>query len=152
MDPYGLELIKNRHWFESQKAYHTLIGYAKGQLNSVENCVTGKLGTKRKELVKEFGYDVKYAMHTIRILRMAREFFGTGNLKVYRENDIEELLFIRNGGLKKDEWIDLANQEIQLALWAADKKILPPEPNTEAIKEFCNRTILELNQCKMEND
>src|ERR1022692_1604041 len=99
----GRLLIDNRNFFESSLAYKTLIGYAKGQRNSVVNCNSGKLGEKRKELVKIFGYDVKYASHTIRILRMAREFFTTGILNIYRSADKDELLAIRNGSLSLDE-------------------------------------------------
>lgn len=50
----------------------------------------------RAELEFEYGYDTKYAMHTVRILRMAEELLSTGILNVYRD-DAKELLDIKNG-------------------------------------------------------
>lgn len=56
------------------------------------------MGAKRKALVRRFQYDVKNAAHLIRLLRMGTEFLTTGRLKVFRDEDAEELKRIKRGG------------------------------------------------------
>jgi predicted nucleotidyltransferase len=138
----GVRIIKNRQAFESQQAYNTFIGYALDQRNAIVNCVTGKLGTKRKLLVDKFGYDVKYAMHTIRILRMATEFFLSGKMNIFRP-DSDELLFIRNGGLTLKSWINLVDEELMQARKAADLEMLPEKPDFDCINDLCQSIITE---------
>jgi uncharacterized protein len=58
---------------------------------------SGYMGEKRKRLVQEFGFDVKNAAHLIRLLRMGIEFAATGQLNVYRAQDAEELIAIKQG-------------------------------------------------------
>lgn len=58
---------------------------------------SGYMGTKRKGLVKRYGYDVKNAAHLIRLLRMGKEFLETGELQVYRTADAQELRDIKRG-------------------------------------------------------
>jgi len=140
--PEGKSLIKNRQAFESQQAYNTLIGYSQSQRNAVVNCITGKLGTKRKLLVEKYGYDVKYAMHTIRILRMATEFFLSGKMNIFR-NDADELLYIRNGGLSLSDWILLVDNELDNAQKAANLKMLPEYPDFDTINDLCQSIITD---------
>ena len=49
------------------------------------------------------GYDSKNMMHTIRLLRVAKELLLTGNLNVKRVDDSENLLAIKNGEYSYDE-------------------------------------------------
>jgi len=52
----------------------------------------------RKELEAKFGFDVKHAMHLVRLLRMGAEILETGQVHVYRP-DREELR-----GILRGEW------------------------------------------------
>ena len=52
----------------------------------------------RKELEAKFGFDVKHAMHLVRLLRMGTEILETGQVHVYRP-DREELQ-----GILRGEW------------------------------------------------
>ena len=49
------------------------------------------MGEKRKAIVRKYQYDVKNAAHLIRLLRMGIEFLETGELRVFRAMDAEEL-------------------------------------------------------------
>lgn len=133
----GKILIAHRKRFESKRAAKTLIGYAQGQINSVINCNTGKLGQKRKELVAKFGYDTKFASHTVRILHMAIEFFDTGEFNVFRTWDRDLLMDIRAGKMELKEWLAMAQSLIEKAREAEKRTSLPEEPDEEFINDLC---------------
>ncbi len=59
---------------------------------------------KRSVLEENFGYDVKHAMHLLRLLRMGKEILQTGQVIVKRP-DAQELIAVRNGCMKYDELI-----------------------------------------------
>ncbi len=59
---------------------------------------SGYMGEKRKAIVRKYQYDVKNAAHLIRLLRMGIEFLETGELRVFRAMDAEELKQIKRGG------------------------------------------------------
>jgi hypothetical protein len=63
---------------------------------------SGYMGEKRKAMVRKYQYDVKNAAHLIRLLRMGSEFLETGELRVYRHTDAEELMHIKRGGWTLD--------------------------------------------------
>ena len=54
-------------------------------------------------------YDSKNMMHTIRLLKVAKELLETENLNVKRIDDREELLSIKNGDFTYEEVIKMAN-------------------------------------------
>jgi uncharacterized protein len=129
----GEMLTECRDAFVSKRAYATMIGYSRSQRKAVYNGDTGKLGEKRKQLVKVYGYDVKYAMHTVRILRTAIEFFTTGVFNVYRSEDRDELLDIRSGKWTLKQWLDEVDHLLELAEKAEREGNLPEKPNEEVI-------------------
>lgn len=101
--PQGLtwslqELYHKRGTIISQEMYPAFVGYARGQMHKMTHFVhQGYMGAKRKELVEEYGYDVKNAAHMIRLLRMACETLETGKLNVRRTHDAEFLKEIKQG-------------------------------------------------------
>jgi len=139
----GQDLIFNRNAFVSRRAYDTMIGYAKGQRKSVIDGDTGKLGMKRKELVKTYGYDVKCASHTIRILRMAIEFFRDGEFNVYRSNDRDELLDIRNGKWSLGKWLGEVDYLLEQAQQAEKESNLPEKSDYDRINQLCMNLVKE---------
>lgn len=62
----------------------------------------------RLEMEKEFGFDLKNAMHLVRLMRIGEEALITGQFNVKRK-DAEELLSIRNGAWTFEEIIEYAN-------------------------------------------
>ena len=54
---------------------------------------------------RKYGYDTKFAMHLVRLLRTADECLSTGIINVYRP-DAQELLAIRNGTWTYNELIE----------------------------------------------
>lgn len=89
----------------------------------------------RAALEAKFGYDGKFAMHLVRLMRQCREILTTGKVIVKRP-DAEELLSIRNGAWEYDylvEWVE--NQDKELQQVALDSK-LPNAPDVEKIDKW----------------
>lgn len=63
---------------------------------------SGYMGEKRKAMVRKYQYDVKNAAHLIRLLRVGIEFLETGELRVFRSEDADELKTIKRGGWSLD--------------------------------------------------
>lgn len=91
----------------------------------------------RAELEFEHGYDTKYAMHTVRILRMAEEVLRTGELQVYRP-DAEELLAIRNGSWSYEEVMKYQEEKVHLIDNVLTKaSCLPVVPDVNLAEKLC---------------
>jgi uncharacterized protein len=120
----GDRMISNRHLFESEKIYHSFIGYAKAQLY------------KMTHLVEKFGYDTKNAAHLIRLMRMCIEFLNERKFYVKRISDLDQLLDIKNG-----KWtITEVENEADLLFYQAEKAFykseLPKEVDSQKIDEL----------------
>lgn len=91
---------------------------------------------KRAELEAKHGYDVKHAMHLVRLLRMCREILSTGEVIVKRP-DREELLAIRNGAWSYEQLVGWAEEEDRAldALYLAST--LPHAPDRAALDRLC---------------
>lgn len=140
-------LLSERNLFKTKRAISSLLGYGFSQLESAIKNNTEKYGENRKRLVERFGYDIKQAAHTIRILRMAKELFETDELNVYREHDREELLSIRNGKYTKDEWLEIARSLLEETKRASEKCDFPEAPDYNKINNlssFIIRTVHRL--------
>lgn len=98
------------------------------------------MGDKRKELVKEFGYDTKNAAHLIRLLRMGIEFLTEGMLYVERA-DAEQLLAIKKGEWSLDKVKKEADHLFKLAEEAYVRSSLPAESDMKAAEELLSRII-----------
>jgi predicted nucleotidyltransferase len=140
-------LLRDKDLFITKRAYATFVGYAKAQLSKAAHKVTGRLGNHRKELVTEFGYDVKAAFHTIRLLRMAKEILEIGQVNVFR-NDAAELIEIRKGSLTWDQFLEMAevlNVEVEQVY---KNSFLPENPDMDKIniltRNILGRYLMEL--------
>jgi predicted nucleotidyltransferase len=139
-------LIRNRDKFSTKESVHAFLGYANDQfrkMTSGENAYQGYMGEKRKALVNKFGYDTKNAAHLIRLLKMGVEFLGTGQLKVYRDDDAEMLRSIKRGDWKLEAIQELSEDLFDQAREAYKKSPLPEGPDFE----FANTTLLDFYRC-----
>jgi uncharacterized protein len=123
-------LIENREVFNSQEAFHAFSGYAHAQLKKLETgAFKGYMGAKRKALVEKHGYDAKMAAHAIRLLRMGSEFLETGSLKVYRDEDAEEIRAIKRGEWTLEQVKAEAERGFERATRARENSPLPERPD-----------------------
>lgn len=101
--------------------------------------ITGRMGAKRKELREKYGFDTKFAFHTIRLMRMCVEFLKhpEEGLKVYRKPiDGDFLYSIREGALSQEEIKKMADDLFAEAKEALKTSPLPEEPDEEAINNL----------------
>jgi len=141
-DIWNKHIYLNKDVFLSARAGFHFLEFAKNMLKRLKGEGMGKHG-QRPELEQEFGYDVKAAMHVIRVLCEGIELMKHGRITLPRP-EVVTLKGIRSGDFKLEEiermYADLA-AELQQA--QANSK-LPAEIDragisriiTEAQKEF----------------
>jgi len=119
-----------RHMFLSKKVFHTFRGYAYQQMAGMTD--RKKATGKRKALIEEFGFDVKFAYHTVRLLEEAEQILAEGDLDLQRSKDI--LKGIRRGMLTEQDIRDyFTRKEAHLTRLYEESK-LPYGPDEDAIK------------------
>jgi predicted nucleotidyltransferase len=101
------DIVQNRELFLSRKAASQFRGFADAQLRRLQGIGTGKKG-QRHELIGEHGYDIKAAMHVIRLLNEGIELMQSGTITLPRPEK-ELLITIRTGKYGSlDRVLDLA--------------------------------------------
>lgn len=94
----------------------------------------------RAEMEAKWGFDLKHAMHLVRLSRCCKELMTDGILRV-RRTDAEELLAIRNGAWTFDqlmEWFEKQTKEVD-ALY--EKCTLPDSPKMKKISDLCIKMV-----------
>lgn len=160
--PIAERIVANRERFLSRKLRHTFSGYAMAQMKRlrahrryiVDPPAVGhedrpgyeqwlkRRNPKRAALEDKFGYDTKFGMHVVRLMRMARESLEDGRV-IVRRPDAEELRSIRDGAWSFDE-LERFAQESDAALDSIEARSpLPKSPDREALDELCCALIEE---------
>lgn len=138
-------LIAERDVFSSRIAYDAFAGYASAQIKKMETqAFQGYMGAKRKALVERIGYDAKSAAHGIRLLRMGVEFLGTGRLRVFRQDDAEEIRSIKRGEWSLERVKEEAERGFARAREARDRSPLPEQPDFARAEQLLLDITLEV--------
>lgn len=103
--PAGRVLLDNRDLFLTQGTLDALLGYAMSQFQKMERgAYEGYMGTRRKEMVDYYGYDIKNAAHCFRLLNLGIELITKGTMHSYRpDSEVECIKSIKRGELSFDE-------------------------------------------------
>jgi predicted nucleotidyltransferase len=128
----GIYVRENRHLFLHKGSFHKFVGYAYSQFKKMRDKKTA-LNPKRQASIDQFGYDVKFGYHIVRLALEAQQILETGDLDLERNASI--LKSIREGEWtleRLEEWF--AAKEITLE-GLYDKSTLRDRPDEEAIKE-----------------
>lgn len=96
--PLGERVRERRHIFLHKGCWHKFKGYAYSQLSRLSG-ERDRSQSKRRESVEEHGFDVKFAMHCVRLLDEVEQILETGDLVLGRNK--EQLKAIRRG-----EWTE----------------------------------------------
>jgi len=67
---------------DSKAVYKSIMGYAKGEKDASLGRTTGKLGERRKEELREYGFSPKNVVNCIRLCWSACKFFKSGHYVV----------------------------------------------------------------------
>lgn len=151
--PLGNKLIEVRHKLLSKDCYKSYCGYARSQLHRMTHVApTGQLGKKRKELIAQYGYDVKNAGHLIRLLKMGIETLTTGEVTVHRP-DSAMLLEIKRGEWTLEQVMEGAEKYLDLMDQALVRSELPVRVNYNFVNSLSEEIMMAFYQAKrMSND
>jgi len=132
-DPLGQQLLDHKEYFVSKQAGPRFVGYMQSQLTRLKGEKVGHIPA-RPDLVKQYGYDVKYAGHVIRLGLQGCEYLNTGQLSVPMLKDDRELVqSVRSGKYTMKQVIDMAEQMLIDLHVASQNSPLPPDPQIENI-------------------
>ncbi|MEF9953304.1 MAG: nucleotidyltransferase domain-containing protein [Clostridium sp.] len=135
----GRMLRNNVEVFLSQNAYNSFGGYALSQLKRLENT----LEREGKDFDKVTERRVlKNAMHLIRLLITGSEVLSGKGINVYRKNERELLLDIRNGKYTYDEIFQIVHKYEEEFEYVAKHTTLPLKPDYNRINEL----VIEINK------
>jgi len=122
---------EQRKLFLHRGAWHKFKGYAYSQMAKIRNMVNSS-NEKRAATIKEFGYDLKFAYHCVRLMNEVEQILVEGDLDLQRNR--EQLKSIRRGEWTIDQLEDyFTNKEHALETAYANSH-LPHGPNQDAIK------------------
>lgn len=125
----GTMVRDNRKMFLHKGAWHRFKGYAYSQLHKM----TGKDPKgKRLELREEFGFDVKYAYHIVRLINEVEQIMSTGDLDLQLNNEC--LKAIRRGEWTEQQIRDYFTQKEKSLETLYNESKLQYEPDRAKIK------------------
>jgi predicted nucleotidyltransferase len=116
----GNVVRENRKNFLHKGAVNKFRGYAYSQMHKIRTKVNPE-NEKRQESVANYGYDVKFAYHVVRLVLECEQILLTGDLDLERDNEV--LKSIRRGEWsieKLEEWFGEAEKRLD-GLSAASK-------------------------------
>lgn len=131
----------HREVFLSRQSALQFRGFAEAQIRRLQGIGTGKKG-QRHEVIEVHGYDVKAAMHTIRLLNEGIELMRFGTITLPRpEKDV--LVSIRTGHYGSLERVlNLANRLFGDLEEAEKESTLPERVNRAHISKVVSDTYL----------
>lgn len=132
----GEQLQKLAPAFASRHAGKRFLGYLEAQRQRLVG-ERGQRNVNRVELVEEFGYDTKYAMHMLRLGHQGVEFLESGRLTLpMREPIRSHLMEVRRGQGNLGEVLEECTRlELRLAS-LMDSSPLPLEPDVDTVENF----------------
>ena len=136
LDDNFIEVMKKEHQFiKAKREWEQFLNWKKNR------------NPKRYAMEEKFGFDGKFALHSVRLARMAKEMLLEGKVIVKRP-DREELLSIRNGGWTYDQLMEFADsQEQELDSLYKTSNALPHKPDQNYLDNLCIQLVeMQLGQ------
>ena len=136
MTDLGEELRARSDMIVSRVAGKRFLGYLSSQRERMLG-TRGRRHTNRPELVEEYGFDTKFAMHMVRLGIQGVELLESGRISLpVAEPWLTWLRDLRQGKHSKQEALDAASElERQLGV-LIDTSPLPIRPDTRAANEW----------------
>ena len=122
--------LRSIDWvFASKRAGQAFLGYLRSQRQRLAGERGGKHGKPRPDFVEKYGYDVKYAMHMLRLGYQGIEFLRYGKLQLPMEEKIREyLMSVRTGQESFQSVLTRAGELEKELLTCLDTSPLPETP------------------------
>lgn len=142
----GDQLRDCRSWFLSEYAVERFLGYMHAQHERMLGQGRQSRVPNRPELIEQYGWDVKYGSHALRLAYEGREIAFEGNLTLpLREDERERVLAVKRGEVGRDEVsaeITAIEKAIRRLLDAGDA-VVRPLPDFDAIQAWSIKTHLD---------
>lgn len=123
---------ENRKIFLHKGSWHKFKGYAYSQLHKMETKVPKK-DSKRWESYQEYGFDLKFAYHLVRLMLEVEQILTEGDLDLERNR--KQLSAIRSGRVSLgDIKTFFADKEKSLEKVYHESDVIPYKPDEAAIK------------------
>lgn len=129
----GNMIRDRRRDFLHKGAWHRFKGYAYSQLHKMQG-KNVEPGSKRDQLRQQYGFDVKFAYHTIRLLFEVEQILTEGDLDLRRNS--EQLKAIRRGDLAEEEVRRIALDKEHALERIYEASTLRHSPDEAAIKQL----------------
>lgn len=131
----GGELTFYADRFVSRSAGERFLGYLRSQRGKLER--SRGPGAHRPELVEEFGYDTKYAMHMVRLAYQGIELMQTGRLILpMKEPARSHCMAVRRGEIDYRRVLKEAGWLEERLIGAIDEADLPRRADLAKINEW----------------
>jgi len=135
------EVLTQRAVFLSRQASNQFRGFAEAQVRRLQGIGTGKKG-QRHGLIGAHGYDIKAAMHVIRLLNEGIELMCSGTITLPRP-ERESLITIRTGNYGSVKRVLSLSNSLFLELEDAQtKSSLPENVDRVQISRLLSKTYL----------
>jgi len=135
-------VLDQREVFLSQQAATQFRGFAEAQVRRLQGIGTGKKG-QRHELIGIHGYDIKAAMHVVRLLNEGVELMRSGRITLPRPEK-ELLVTIRTGNYGSLERVlNLANALFLELDEAARTSQLPQKVDRARVSKLVSEAYLD---------
>lgn len=122
--PIWKEIAANKQLFLARGCAKQFLGFANDQLQRM----TGKKGRGKKgerpEIEAKYGYDVKAAMHTLRLLYECKELVSEGQITLPRPEK-NYLIRVRTGKYRMEKVLAIAQKLMAECAQAAEESGLP---------------------------
>src|SRR5579864_3332851 len=134
-NPIWAQIVPQRRAFLARSCLKQFLGFANAQLDRL----TGKRGRGKKgqrpEFEQKFGYDVKAAMHTLRLLYECKELLSDERISLPRpERDF--LIKVRTGEYSLPKVLALADKMFSACEQAAESSSLPERVDRAAVSRL----------------
>jgi uncharacterized protein len=133
---------RQKRKFLAKSCARQFYGFAENQLGRIVGTKgRGKKG-QRPELEQCYGYDVKAAMHTLRLLYECEELLAEGKLTLPRpERDL--LIEVRTGGWQRERFLQAADEMFERCKRAEKRSRLPAEVDRGEVSRIIAKTYLQ---------
>jgi hypothetical protein len=145
VDPLGTELRSLRQAFLSKQSVERFLGYMYSQHERMMGRGKRNRVPNRPELIEQYGWDVKYGAHALRLAYQGYEICLMGRLTLpLPETPREHVLAVKRGEVSQQEV-----SKIILGFTQTTRQVLehgtplPDTPDWEAIGEFSVRAHLQ---------
>lgn len=132
---FGRELYDLRYEFLTKNAYGRFGGYAYAQMKRMDSKGNHAGHSSHFEIIQEYGYDTKHAMHLVRLFQMGIQILKYRELSTARPN-FQELLDIRHGKYTLEQikkYAEELNRQLEEAMM---NSIIPDFPDFDKINKW----------------